>query len=127
MQKTMTVLLMLGRLLFLIQLIVGLALWFHVLTSAVGIHMMAGSLFVLVLWIISLIALFALPVRGLALFGLLWGGVVLWFGMAQVSMLVGSAHWAIRLAHLLIGFAAMGLLETLAKAVKRHKAAQATA
>jgi len=99
-----------------------LCIWFGVLTGAVAFHAAAGSLFVLVLWIIALIALFALPTRGLALFALFWGALVLWFGMAQTTMLVGGAHWAVRLAHLLVGIAALGLIERLAAAVRRHKA-----
>jgi hypothetical protein len=127
MQKTLTVLLLLGRLLGVVQIVVGVCLWFGLLAGAVAFHMAVGSLFVLVIWIIFLIALFALPSRGLPLFALLWGALVLWFGMAQTTLLVGSAHWAIRLAHLLVGLAAMGLMERLAKAVKRHKAAQTAA
>ncbi|HEY4217243.1 MAG TPA: hypothetical protein VGM67_08895 [Gemmatimonadaceae bacterium] len=127
MQKTLTVLLMLARLLWVVQLIVGLCLWFGALTGAVAFHMSIGSLFVLDMWIISLIALFALPTRRVALFALVWGGFLLWFGMAQVSILVGSPHWIVRLVHLLVGVAAIALIESLTKAVKRHKAAQATA
>lgn len=118
---------MLGRLLGVVQIVVGICLWFGFLAGAVAFHMAIGSLFVLDMWIISVIALFALPKRGLALFGLLWGALVLWFGMAQTTLLVGSAHWAVRLAHLLVGLAALGLIESLAKGVKRHKAAQAAA
>ena len=80
----------------------------------------------LVVWIIAIIALFALPRRTLPLITLLIAGVVLWFGMAQTTLLVGSAHWAVRLAHLLVGLATMGLSESLLKAVKLHYAAQST-
>ncbi|MDB4874809.1 MAG: hypothetical protein JWM41_1255 [Gemmatimonadetes bacterium] len=113
---------MLGRLLGVVQIVVGLGMWFGMLAGAVAFHTAVGSLFVLVLWVVAGIALFALPKRGVALFALLWGALVLWFGMAQMTLLPGSAHWAIRVAHLLVGVAAMGLLEALGGAVKRHKA-----
>jgi hypothetical protein len=124
MSKTVAVLQMLARLLGVVQILVGLAIWFGWAKSAVAFHSVAGSLFVLVVWIIAIIALFALPRRTLPLITLLVGGVVLWFGMAQTTLLVGSAHWAVRLAHLLIGLATMGLSESLSKAVKLHHATQ---
>jgi hypothetical protein len=120
MRKTITVFLMLARLLGVLQLLVGLGLWFGLWTTAVSFHSASGALFVLVLWIVALIALFALPKRGVALFTLFWGGLVLWLGMAQTTLLVGSGHWAVRVAHLLVGVAAMGLAESLGKATKVH-------
>jgi hypothetical protein len=126
MQKTVTILLTVARLLGVVQILGGLAIWFG-LTRAVAFHSAIGTAFVLALWIISLIALFALSSRGLPLMTLLWGGLVLWFGMAQISLLPGRAHWAVRLAHLLVGIAAIGLVETLGKAVKRHWVARANA
>src|SRR6185437_9660047 len=114
MRKTVAVLAMLGRLLGVIQILVGLAIWFGFAAGAVAFHMAVGSLFVL-------------DKRGLALFTLLWGGLVLWFGMAQTTLLVGTGHWAIRLAHLLVGMAAIGLVESLGKATKAHYAAKETA
>jgi hypothetical protein len=91
----------------------------------VSLHSASGALFVLVMWIVGLIALFALPKRGVALFTLLWGGLVLWLGMSQTTLLVGAGHWAVRVAHLLAGVAAMGLVESLGKATKRHWLARA--
>jgi hypothetical protein len=79
-----------------------------------------------VVWIIAIIALFALSTRTLPLITLLVAGVALWFGMAQTTLLVGSAHWAVRLAHLLVGLATIGRAESLTKAVKRHHAVQST-
>ena len=126
MQKTITVLLMIARLLFAIQVLVGFAIWFGV-ASLVAFHAAVGSLFVLDMWIIAVIALFALSSRGVALIALIWGAMVLWLGMAQVSLLPGSVHWAVRLVHLLVGIAAMGLVESLSKAVKRHWVVRANA
>jgi hypothetical protein len=127
MRKTMTILLMLARLLFVVQIVVGLCLWFGVLTQAVASHAALGSLFVLVAWIIAIIALFALSRRAVALITLLVGAIVLWFGMAQTSFLPGGMHWAVRVVHLLLGIATMGLVESLGKAVKIHLAATTAA
>lgn len=127
MTKTVAVLQMLARLLGVVQILVGLAMWFGWASSAIAFHSALGSLFVLVVWIIAIIALFALSHRTLPLITLLVGGVALWFGMAQTTLLVGSAHWSVRLAHLLVGLATLGLAEALATAVKRHHAALAAA
>ena len=123
MSKTVAILQMLARALGAVQILVGLAIWFGLATAAVTFHSELGSLLVLVVWIIAIIALFALPRRALPLITLLIAGVVLWFGMAQTTLLVGPGHWAIRLAHLLIGLAMLGLAESLAKAVKAHRPA----
>jgi hypothetical protein len=124
MSKTVAMLQMVARLLGVVQILVGLAIWFGWATSAIAFHSIVGSLFVLVVWIIAIIALFGLPRRALPLITLLVAGVALWFGMAQTTLLVGSAHWAVRLAHLLVGLATMGLAEAVGRAVKRHVAAQ---
>ena len=59
MSKLVGVLQMLVRLLGVVQLLVGLAIWFGGAKSAVAFHSAIGSLFVLVVWIIAIIALFA--------------------------------------------------------------------
>lgn len=109
-------LLFIARILFGIQLVLGVLIWFGD-TSLVQVHIVQGGLFVLDMWVLALIALFALPTRKLALFTLLLGGAILWFGIAQRTFLVGPMHWPIRLLHLLLGVSAMGLIEPLAKAV----------
>lgn len=120
MRKTITVFLMLVRLLGVVQIVVGICLWLGIATGAVAFHSALGSLFVLVVWVVAGIALFVLPRRGVPLFTLFLSGVVLWFGMAQVTLLPGSMHWGIRVLHLLLGVATMGLAESLGKSVKRH-------
>src|SRR5689334_1273260 len=120
MRLTVKILQMLARLLGVVQILVGLAIWLGRAPKAVVFHTAVGSLFVLVLWIIAAIALFALSKRGVALFALLWGALVLWFGMAQTTFLPGAGHWAIRVAHLLVGLAAIGLAERLASAIRLH-------
>jgi hypothetical protein len=120
MRLTVTVLQMLARLLFAAQILIGFAMWFGWAPNAAVLHTALGSAFVLVAWIMGAIALFALEKRSVALFTLLWGALVLWLGMAQTTLLPGGLHWAVRLTHLLVGVAAMGLVESLGKAVKLH-------
>src|SRR5215831_7156946 len=127
MQTILRLLLILGRLLGIIQITVGLALWLGWLPRAVAFHTAAGSLLVLVLWMVALISLFALSSRAIPLIALFWGGLVLWLGMAQMTILNGSAHWTIRVAHLVIGLAAIGFIESLVKATRRHWSARSAA
>src|SRR3954464_898784 len=124
MTRLTTILIMIARLLGVAQILTGFAFWFRWMPNT-SPHFGMGSLLVLVVWIIALIGLFALPKRGVPLMTLVWGGLVLWFGMAQTTFLLGSAHWAIRVAHLLVGLSMLGLAESIAKAVKRHVAARA--
>jgi hypothetical protein len=127
MRTTLGILLMLGRLLGVVQLVIGFALWFGWLPKAVATHTILGSVLVLVLWMVALIALFVLSKRLVPLVALFWGGLVLWLGMAQTTLLVAHGHWTIRVAHLVVGLAALGFIESLAKTTRRHWIARATA
>jgi hypothetical protein len=127
MRPTLRILLVLARLLGVIQLVVGLGMWLGWLPKAVATHTALGSVLVLVLWMVALIALFVLSTRLVPLIALFWGGLVLWLGMAQTTLLAGNGHWTIRVAHLVVGLAALGFIESLAKATRRHWSARATA
>jgi len=121
MRNLINTLLMLARLLVAAQVVLGLLIWFGKI-SVTQIHIALGSLFVLDLWLLAVIALFALSARGLSLFSLLLGGVIMWLGVAQRTMLLGSAHWAVQVVHLLLGVSAMGLIEPLTKSLLAHYA-----
>lgn len=119
MRKGTAALLMILRLAGIVQIVLGLIIWLGHHKGLVPLHSVIGSLFVLDLWILGVVALFELPSRGLALFTLLWGGLVLWFGMAQTTIAPGAGHWLVRVLHLIVGLAAMGFGESLAARVKR--------
>jgi hypothetical protein len=123
MRNFVKVLLMLARLLITAQVILGLLIWFGRI-SFTQAHIALGSLFVLDLWLLGVIALFALSARGLSLFSLLLGGVIMWLGVAQRTMLVGSLHWAVQVVHLLLGLSAMAIVEPLSRALLAHYAAR---
>lgn len=119
MRNLVKVLLMVARVLVGLQIVLGLLIWFGKISLRQP-HIAIGSLYVLDLWVLGIIALFALSARGLSLLTLLMGGVIMWLGVAQTTLLVGPAHWAIRVLHLLLGVAAMGLVEPLTKALFAH-------
>jgi hypothetical protein len=120
MRNLIKALLVLARLLVTVQIVLGLLIWFGNMISLRQIHIALGSLFVLDLWILAIVALFALSARGLSLLTLLMGGVIMWLGVAQTNLFIGPAHWAVRVVHLLLGVAAMGLVEPLTKALLAH-------
>lgn len=106
------------RLFGLILLILGFTFWSGHALQLVNTHMLIGVLFVLALWTLSGVAAAARQSGGMVAFGFIWGVVVLALGMTQTTLMPGSAHWGIRVLHLLVGLAAMGLGENLAKRIK---------
>jgi hypothetical protein len=104
------------RLAITVQIIVGITLWIGAwYASLVGVHQIVGMLFVLALWILSIAALVQRRAIPLALVGLVWGAVVVAFGLNQQRIMPGDLHWVIRVLHLLVGLAAMPIAERLAQ------------
>jgi len=91
------------------QLVLGILFWTGHATSLVNLHMSLGYLFVLASWALAILCWRAGAPGGLAAAVLVWGFVVAGLGATQVGLLPGALHWIIRVAHLLVGIAAMGL------------------
>lgn len=122
--KSLTIVLQnLGRLLGLTLLILGFLFWSHHSYSLVPLHMGLGVGFVILLWAIAVLGMRAGVSSGLVIFALLWGLLVIGFGMTMGRLLPGSAHEAIRVLHFLIGLGAIGLLESIGARIKRSVAA----
>jgi hypothetical protein len=118
MKTTANIAQMLVRGLGVILILLGITFWSGHALNLVNLHMAIGVLFVLSLWVLAgLAGAVHLPIR-LVLLGVLWGVVVLWLGMVQRTMLVGSMHWIIRVLHLLVGLAAMGVGDSIGRRVK---------
>lgn len=103
------------RLLFLVQLVLGIIIWAGHGAGLINAHMIVGVLFVIALWTIAIVALTRRRAVGLAIFAIIWGLVIAGFGGAQVGMLPGSSHWIIRVVHLLIAIVALPIGERLAR------------
>jgi len=115
---------MLIRLTGLIQLILGVFFWMGIAANLVQVHTAVGGLFVLLLWIMAILAIRSGTNKGLAISMIVWGAVVLGLGMTQVDLLPGSSHWVIEALHLLVGVAAIGQAEALGARLKRAGAAK---
>ena len=124
MAMTTTVLSVLLRALGVVQVVLGLVFWSGNAYNLVPLHMSLGMLLVLCLWGLAIIAIFARVPWTLVLLAIAWGIFVPVFGMTQVGILPGSFHWIIQLLHLLVGFAAIGLGENLAKRIRSNRSAR---
>jgi hypothetical protein len=106
---------------------VGLLFWTGNATTLIPIHMLLGVALVLLLWTMAILGVIARVNPGLIAVAFVWGLIVPILGVTQTQLLPGSAHWLIRLLHLLVGLVAIGLADALGKAIKRRgEAARAT-
>jgi hypothetical protein len=119
MKTAATVLQMIIRLDAVILVVLGLLFWTNNALALVPLHMLLGLLLVLGLWIVAVLGLRAGAPIGLAGAAIVWGLVVVWLGLNQDSLVGGDLHWIIRVLHLLVGVAAVGLAEALAARIRR--------
>lgn len=95
----------------------GLGFWVGHGLNLVPLHEQLGIFIVLLLWVVAGIG-FAYGVDRVRLaIAIVWGFIVIGFGFSQVGMLVGDLHWIVRLLHLLVGLAALGIAANIAKQI----------
>ena len=112
-----TALLMLMRISAVVQIVLGIGFWTGHWFAATGVHMMNGIGYVVLLWILALIALFQRRTVGVALLAIAWGFGVAMLGFSQHRILEGSSlHWIVRVVHLVVGVATLAFAERLAAA-----------
>ena len=123
--KVLTITLMILRLAVLVALIFGILLWLDIATNLIPVHMLIGIIVVLSLWIIGMVQGFmkggSLPFAGLTFVVGLALAIV---GLYQQQWLIGSAHWVIRVIHLLLGLSAIALAEMIVGLTKKRVKAQ---
>jgi hypothetical protein len=107
------------RLLGLTLIVLGFLFWSRTAFSLIPLHMRLGETLVALLWILAILGIRAKAPVGLIAATIVWGLVVVGFGMTMGGFLPGRAHEVIRVAHFLIGLAAIGLSESLAARIKR--------
>lgn len=117
MQKTVAIAHWIVRVAGVIQLTLGALFWTGHAYTYVPVHIVVGSVLVLALWLVAVLALVARVKRGLAVFELVWGLALVWFGVQQAGFLVGGMHWIVRVVHLLMALSAMGIAGALGKAL----------
>jgi hypothetical protein len=111
-----------GRVIAVVQIALGVLFWTGNASSLVPVHIMIGLLLVIDLWVAVGLGLRAGAPIGLAAVALAWSVAMPAFGLFQTGLLPGSAHVLIQVAHLLVGLAAVGLIEALGRSSQRRAA-----
>jgi hypothetical protein len=112
--RTVNIARMLVRAAFIVQIVLGVIFWTGNALGLKNLHMLIGFILVLSLETIVVAAARRGVEVGLVILAGAWGVVTVLLGLTQESILTGSAHWVIRVLHLLVGIGAIGLSEALA-------------
>jgi len=123
MKTTTTILQMLVRLCFAVLVILGITFWTGHGMNLIPVHMGAGVLLVLCLWVTALIGFAARIPAGQSIAAIVGGFVVVAYGMRQTEWLPGAMHWIVQVGHLLVGMIAVGMNESMARAIKTSETA----
>ena len=97
------------------QVVLGLLFWTGRALDLTHVHMGVGLLFVITY--LYMVSTARLGPRGLTL-AVLLGAVLPVFGMLHTRLLVGPWHWTIQVLHLLLGIAAMAVVDRTARRLR---------
>jgi hypothetical protein len=113
------------RILFGLNLVLGLLFWFNLAGGGfVLLHMLIGILFVAAIWLLGLAqGMTKSGSLGLVIGTFVVGLIIAIFGLIQQGLLPNAAHWVIQVIHLLLAVAGIGIGEASAARYKRGVAA----
>jgi hypothetical protein len=110
-----------ARVIAVVQVALGILVWTGHGDSLIPLHIAVGLLLVLDLWAAVALGLrLGAPMR-LAIVALVWSIGMPVFGLVQADVLAGDIHVAVQVLHLVVGLAAVGLVEALARSSRRRK------
>src|SRR6266496_1079238 len=98
----------------------GLLFWIAEI-DFISLHMLFGLIVALSLLILGIVGVFTRGLRLLGAIGIVYTLIVPAFGLMQATLLVGSLHWLIQTAHLLVGLGALALAGILSTRYLRLK------
>lgn len=107
-------------------LTLGLLFWIAQI-DFIGLHMLFGLTLALSLLILGIVGVFTRGLRLLGAIGIVYALILPVFGLTQATLLVGSMHWLIQTAHLLVGLGALALAGIIGTRYLRLKSAAAKA
>lgn len=107
--------LIVARAIAVVQVILGIFVWTGHGDSLIPLHIAVGLLLVIDLWAAVALGLRAGAPIGLAILALVWSVGMPVFGLFHTSLLPGDTHVVISVLHLVVGLAAVGLVEALAR------------
>jgi hypothetical protein len=94
----------------LLALILGILIWTGTALNLIQMHMLLGLLAVGALWVIGIGQAFSTGGSWIiAACALVVGGVLVFIGLTQVSLMIGAFHWVIQLLHLALGLLVIGI------------------
>lgn len=98
-------------------IVLGILFWLGRALSLLPVHMAVGLVLVLAMLALAGIAARAGVRPGLIALTVVWALVLPVFGVTQTRILPGSAHWVVRVLHLIVGLGALRLAEVVATGV----------
>ena len=104
-------------------IVLGVLFWTGNALQLIAVHILLGLVLVLSLWTLAFLGARAGVSPGFVTLVFLWGLLVPVFGLTQDRLLVGDAHWVIRILHLLVGLGAIGQAEGLAARIRQAASA----
>jgi hypothetical protein len=104
-----------ARVIAVVQVALGILVWTGRGDPLIPLHIAVGLLLVIDLWAAVALGLRSGAPIGLAVLALVWSVGMPAFGLVQTSLLPGDVHVAIQVLHLVVGLAAVGLVEALAR------------
>ena len=102
------------RTLVLVMLVLGVMLWMGN-TSFLAIHIGLGFIFTLLVLLQALLGAMSRAGWGLVGMTVLWAVLLPVIGLGQRTFMLGDAHWAVRVFHLLFGLATLAFTERIGK------------
>jgi hypothetical protein len=110
-----------ARVIAVVQVALGIVVWTGHGDSFIPLHIAVGLLLVVDLWAAVVLGLRSGAPTGLAVLALVWSAGMPVFGLVQTNLLSGGAHVAVQVLHLVVGLAAVGLVEALARSRARRE------
>jgi len=104
-----------ARAIALVQVTLGIFVWTGRGDSLIPLHIAVGLLLVVDLWAAVALGLRSGAPIGLAVLALVWSVGMPVFGLVQANLVPGDGHVAIQVLHLVVGLAAVGLIEALGR------------
>jgi hypothetical protein len=105
------------RIVFVIQLLLGVALWTGRFDSVRPLHIALGVAIVLGLWTQAVFGWRAGAPPAQVAVAIAWGALTPIFGLTQEQIASGGLHWVVQVIHLAVGVAAVAQAEALATRV----------
>jgi hypothetical protein len=109
-----------ARVIAVAQVALGIVVWTGHGDSLIPVHIAVGLLLVVDLWAAVVLGLRSGAPTGLAVLAVAWSVGMPVFGLVQANVLTGDIHIAVQVLHLVVGLAAVGLVEALARSSRRH-------